>query len=289
MMTVKKFRYYWQGKAFRLFGDIMKAIPLRIGYAVADALGLLIYYLVKRRRDIAINNLAIAFPDVSKAERVNLTKIVFVQLVYSLVEMFWAERLYRAGRVHLHNEELLKTLAERNTGAILVTLHMGNWDMYSALPTWGYNTYAVARAQSNVEFDKVLNEQRTRFGTKIIVKGAGSKQFLTCLRREKGLLVLICDQYTWEVPIKFFGQSTRAPEGPARLAMTFKAPLILSYILRDNANHHHIYIDKEIAVVRGATDEETIALTTQSIYNSFEELIARHPDQYYWVHDRFKK
>ena len=254
----------------------------------ATMLGLTGYYILKKRRLITIKNISYAFPKMKYSDWERIAKQSYISMAMSYIEFFWSVQLLRSGRIILDNRETLDEAVQCGKGVVMVSLHLGNWELGCTLGAFGYKIYDVARRQNNPFFNKIVEDRREENGLKVVYKGEGARKYLQIFKKEKAILILPADQHDTDVPVVFFGKQTTAPRGPAMFAVKFGAPLVLTYVYRDANNNHHIKVDKEIAVVAGATVDDSVKNTMQSIYQEYERVIREHPEQYFWMHNRFK-
>lgn len=286
--TKKKMGFWLQTVAFKLFLGGYRYLPLWYGYFCANILGLLGYKLIKRRREIAIQNIGYAFPEKTLVEKQRIARQAFISIVKNFVEMFQMRRLLKQHRIVVDNREVIDEALARGKGVIAAMLHLGNWELGVVMPAFGVKTYAVGRRQSNYMFDNMLRREREQFGCEIIDKGQGARKYLQAFKKDKAALGLISDQSGEDMLMNFFSQPTDAPAGAAVLSRTFGAPILVTVIFRDEHNVNHIRFEKEIAVVDAMTEEESNHKTIELLYREFERIIRKYPEQYYWVHNRFK-
>ena len=279
---MKRVSFVIQFVLINAIGLTVRIMPYWVGYYCADTIGKVAYRLLKRRRGIALARLTAAFPDKSVCDIENIARKTFVNSTRNFFELFWVKRMLGDKRIELVGRGLWDRLVEIGTGAVLPTLHLGSWEVMASVPLFGYNVYDVVKPQKNRVIDRMINNLRKNVGLNLIVKGSGAREFIKCLRKERAFLALFCDEYAKDMSVEFFGRQVKAPAGPARLAISCKVPLIFCYTIRDERNHHKIIVDKEIIVSQHGDEEQRVIETMQSIYEEFERVIRRYPEQYFW-------
>ena len=166
-----------------------------------------------------------------------------------LVEFFQGHRV-RGLEVRIEGAHHLEAARERGRGAILVSAHLGNWELLGAVLVrrLGLPLSAVALPHGEARLDGLFNRQRERFGLKVIPLGAGAGA--QCLRvlRQGGVIGLIGD---WDfadtgLPVSMFGRIARLPRGPALLSLRSQAPLVPIFMLREGTWTFRVCIEPPI-------------------------------------------
>ena len=261
---------------------------LRFRFKFAEFLGILAYYIIKKRRDLTYENLKIAFPEKSMSELKKIAKESYKTVAKNTFIPLFLTELIEKKAIEVDNLELAKELYSRGKGLILTTLHMGGFEAGFSLAKW-FDVYTVFKKQKNPYLNDLMTSYRERTGAKTILKNIenGSNDKISECFRNKGLLILASDQYSNGVDMEFFGKHTKANEGNMLLAIKYKAPVILAYSVfkEDRVN---ITFVKELEVEKKGKLRETLQYNTQKLFYDFEELIRKYPGQYMWQHNRWK-
>ena len=261
---------------------------LRFRFKFAEFLGILAYYIIKKRRDLTYENLKIAFPEKSMSELKKIAKESYKTVAKNTFIPLFLTELIEKKAIEVDNLELAKELYSRGKGLILTTLHMGGFEAGFSLAKW-FDVYTVFKKQKNPYLNGLMTSYRERTGAKTILKNIenGSNDKISECFRNKGLLILASDQYSNGVDMEFFGKHTKANEGNMLLAIKYKAPVILAYSVfkEDRVN---ITFVKELEVEKKGKLRETLQYNTQKLFYDFEELIRKYPGQYMWQHNRWK-
>ena len=261
---------------------------LRFRFKFAEFLGILAYYIIKKRRDLTYENLKIAFPEKSMSELKKIAKESYKTVAKNTFIPLFLTELIEKKAIEVDNLELAKELYGRGKGLILTTLHMGGFEAGFSLAKW-FDVHTVFKKQKNPYLNDLMTSYRERTGAKTILKNIenGSNDKISECFRNKGLLILASDQYSNGVDMEFFGKHTKANEGNMLLAIKYKAPVILAYSVfkEDRVN---ITFVKELEVEKKGKLRETLQYNTQKLFYDFEELIRKYPGQYMWQHNRWK-
>lgn len=273
---------------------ISRLLPLGIAVSLGGQLGLLLYYVLRRHRMASLINLKIAFG--SQKTPLELTQIIkksFVHLGKSLIEILMLPTLPPHkidALVSWEGEEYLKNTDGK--GVILITGHIGNWElMGAAIARRGYPIHAIAAPLYNPRIDKLIINLRSLFGVKTISRGtpSSSRKILEVLRK-KEILALLIDQDTRVdgVFVPFFNKKAYTPSGAAQLAVRTNAVTVMAFITRLSHNRHKITIEKPLMLFRTENKKNDIENNTALFTSHIERHICAIPEQWVWMHQRWK-
>lgn len=284
-MKLRALAWLLQGLA-AVFGRLSWPAAQRLGRGI----GSLGWRVSRRDRRRTLDHLAIAFPDLSPAERERLGRASFRHLGVTLAESLHS--LSRSGEellAHVSVEGWEEVERARAAGKpiLILTGHCGNWELLAAtINLRGLPLSVVARALDHPALHEMLAGLRRRFGTETIARGSegAARQLLATLRQGRALGMLI-DQDTkvdgiW---VPFFGRPAFTPVAAARIALKQGAAVIPSFIERlpDGSHRAVFFPPPELP----ADAVEATALLTRRI----EEQIRRVPEQWVWLHRRWRR
>lgn len=271
---------------YKILKRVVLSLPLKLRYALAAALGVVSYWIIPKRRKICYENLNIAFPEKSRQEKKKIAIESYKNIAKTFFEVLWNEKL----NAEEEGIEILKNSLSKGKGAILVSLHLGNWEAGGMLLSkYSKGFFPIARRQRNREFDAELNKEREKRGIYTIIKGSpeSPREIIKALKTG-GILGLISDQYGKDVEINFFGKKTSANSGPAVLAAKFGTPVLLAYDIRTKDNHTKVIVQEELQLIKSDNKEKDVVDNMQMIYDKFEEIIRNYPEQWFWQHRRWR-
>jgi len=260
--------------------------------------GRLAFLVDSRHRHITLTNLKIAFPDLRASQRWTMARRAFENLGKTFLEIPGLARLgrERAGRrvryTGVARQEWSR--AQREGGALLLTGHIGNWELMALAFGWEAEAKLafVARPLDNPFFDRWLTRLRSRSGNRIIPK-RGALRGVTRSLREGRFVGLLMDQGATGrdgVFVDFFGRPAGSSVALAFLAARFRLPVHPVYILRDPSGiGHTVHIGPEVPVVRTGRKKSDILENTQRFQKVLEGIIREHPEQWFWMHRRWKR
>jgi len=275
----------------------LAALPLAVALRVAAGVALVAYACAPGLRRVGLTNLAIAFPDRPPAERRRILRTSVANLGRMAAELAHLPRLTDDDlrRMVVFEDEAWwaeNIGAPRDTGGLILSGHFGNWELLVfAHGMRGFPVSMVHRAIANPLVDRWLNTLRARAGTRLVRKRHAAGGVLKALH-DRELLVLPFDQNSTRglgVFVDFFGKSASTNSGIARLALRSGAPIVPVFIVREGRSARHRVHVLPITYVRRTGDlESDVTRITQELSDLFEGMVRRYPEQWLWVHKRWK-
>jgi KDO2-lipid IV(A) lauroyltransferase len=280
----------------RFFVCVVQALPLKVAYRLADGLSWVLYKVDRRHRLIADDNLKQAYPGVyTDAERDHLVRGVYRHFCRMIMEMILLPRFF-----HVHNwkDYLRCEGAEKWLGSLLsdrpvmiVTGHLGNWELAGyALGLFGFHSYAIARPIDNPYLDRFLRRFRERTGQQILAK-RGEFDDLQAILQQGGIVATLGDQDAGRrgLFVPFFGRPASTHKAIALLSMEYNVPLlVIATIKVGDAMQYDIVAEDLIFPEEYAGRPDAIRAITERFTEAFERLVRRAPEQYLWLHRRWK-
>lgn len=270
---------------------LAQKLPLGISYWIATRVGDVVYLVWWRGRASTIDNFRRVLGE-GEPERVvrHIARRSFRNYHRTIVDFFRLPRLNPQEAERLiegHGWEHLDRALAQGKGVILVGTHFGNWDLAAmALAARNYRVNAVADGFSSKKLEEWVKRNREARGVRIIPVGSYSlRHIFQALRRNEAVGIIV-DRPAGEegVPVRFFGEWTRWPRGPAVLALRTGAPLLAGYLVRRPDGSFKGEIRPISAVPMGQKaqpSQEDVQSLTQAMVELFEEYIRRYPDQWY--------
>ncbi len=276
-------------------GKFFAVLPEAAAYALGGGAGRLAFRLDRRHRDVAVGNLLRAFPErTDPAEIRVLARAVFENLGQTAVDVARSHRLLRAGgeeAVPFDGLDRLLEARRRGRGVLAITAHLGPWEILPLAATLQFEPiHVVARPLDNPRLDDLLTALRERGGNRVIRKRDAVSAILQVLRRGETVGILI-DQHASEnegVVVPFFGRPASTMSGPALIAMRSRAAVLPVAINREGRGRYRIRIGEEIPLARGGDFKADLVENTARFTEAIEALIRQHPEQWFWVHRRWK-
>ncbi len=276
----------------RSIAIVGRILPLSIARAIGVVLGHLAWHLAPRYRRVALENIALAFPEWTTRRHRSTIRRMFHHLGQSLMEIVWLPNLNdvtpeRTTVFEGHFDRILE-LAKRGRGTVVFTGHCGNWEWLAyAAGTLGLDVTVLQRERSEAGVARFLMQMRSRAGVHTIDRGstAAARAMMTTIKRG-GFLCFLIDQNirTESVKVPFFGRPALTPIGPAKLAIRTGAAVVSCFIERRGGKQHLRFNEP----METRHDDDPVALTALMTAD-IEEQIRRVPEQWVWMHRRWRE
>ena len=274
-------------------GFIARRLSLRLALEMGSGIGNLVYAILKKRRNIALNNLRMVFKDKQDAEITEIAKQSFQNVGKTLIEFLRFPKYdiqQIKGMVRLEGEEYLKQAILSDNGVIIVTAHFGNWELiFHVLAGMTDKLSAVAQRFKNQGLDKLTNKYRIIHGGEIIEKKLAIKQVLLNLR--KGFCVMILsDQNAGDsgIFVDFLGVPASTAKGAVAFAMRTGATILNVFDVRQSDGSHVIKISKPMKIESSGDLQRDVKEGVKRITQALEQMIYEYPSQWLWMHNRWK-
>lgn len=287
-------RHRLEHAALRLGRASLSAFPERLALALGAGMGLVLGDALRVRRRDVDRHLAWAFPERPSRWRRKVARGCYRHLGREAVVMFgsgsWPkERVLERTRVV--GFEPFRQAALSGTGVVLLTGHLGNWEMGgAAIAARDVPLDVVGKGMSNRRFQSDLFRARERLGMRVIEMGDAPREALRSLAEGK-VVALLGDQsaHGGTMLLPFFGRPALTARGPAVFAMRSGAPVFVAFALRDRGRPQRYTVTFEPLELSCSGDLEKDVRSLMTAYGSaLESAIRCAPEQYFWHHRRWK-
>lgn len=271
-----------------LIYSFFRILPYKIASSIGAKIGVLLYFLMKKRNIIARRNLEIAFPKKTDDQREEILKKMWQHWGRYFAEMPHGETLYRLARkTGLEN---LQNISLQNKGCFVCSAHLGNWEPAVSAPLFeNYYLNPVYRVANNPWIDKIMFQRRK--GVLIPKGSAGAKKMISVLHNN-GAVVILCDQKLKEgIDVPFFGKLVKTAPAIASMALKMNLPIVMAKCIRAEDGIFDITVSKPLQLpdpTKYSTDE-CVYMVMKNINETIQAWIEENPEQWLWVHHRFDK
>jgi Kdo2-lipid IVA lauroyltransferase/acyltransferase len=274
---------------------VLGAIPRSGALAVGRFVAWTTYHLSKRLRAIATHNLKLALPELQPSEREQIVRGVFANLGRLLAEFCQLPRLTSENvseRVIYDGYENFGRALKRGQGVLFLTAHYGAWELCPyAHALYGHPLKFVVRPIDNPLVDELVNGYRMGSGNQVIEKKNSLKEILVTLKRGDAVGILI-DQNTFReagVFAPFFNIPACTTTSLATIALRTGAAIVPGVLIWDkHLRKHQLRFEPPVELVQTGNKQQDILTNTTRCNQVLEELVRKHPDQWLWVHRRWK-
>lgn len=251
------------------------------------------------RRNIILNNMDIAFPEWPTEKKVAVGRESVYQMGYNFMEFFTIPAMTRGWlkkNVVFEGWENVEKARANGKGFFILSLHLGNGDSsLNAIALNGQDIYVITKRFKTKWFDDLWFSIRGAQGVKYIDAHGPNNAFeiLKALKKNAGV-VFVLDQFMgkpYGIATTFFGRKTGTAYGLALFTQKTKAPVIPSYTFEGEDGKIHVVFEPPLDTGSCVVDDnkdQTIKNLTQSFNDKLEEIIKKHPEQWMWVHRRWK-
>ncbi len=290
----KRLQHWVEYRLFRITRWKWAILPEVLAVRFGGALGWLAGTLFRiRRRDVDFN-LTVAFPDETETWRRDVARRSYQHLGREAAVIFrmgaWSRDEIRQ-RVRLEGFDEVRKAAERGKGVLLLTAHLGNWEVAGAgIVASGLPLDVVGKGMANRRFEADLFSLRERLGMRVIEMGDAAKGVLRSLAQGR-VIAMLGDQNVRRngVFLPFFGRAAATPKGPAVFALRTGTPVFVGFAIRDPGWGQR-YTLRAVPLeyeVTGDAERDTRAVL-MAYHAALEAAIRSAPDQYFWQHKRWK-
>jgi KDO2-lipid IV(A) lauroyltransferase len=270
-------------------------MPRGVARRLADALAWSFYRADARLRRVGQRNLQLALPALSAPERDRIVRGVFRHLGWQLVEFCRMTRYTPENTRHwIRTDGLDHYLAAkaRGKGVLVVTGHLGAWELSSFYHSlMSYPMGMVARPLDNRRLDRFVNGIRCLHGNRVLPKDEFARGLLRAMRAGQTVGILMDTNMTppQGVFVDFFGKQACTASGVARVALKTGAAVLPGFMLWEPSEGKYVlHFGPELVFERTGAAETDILAATQLCVRTTENWIRRYPDQWLWIHRRWK-
>lgn len=274
---------------------ILGWVPHRLAHGICAVLATLSYVFWPRLRRVGHFNLRLAFPEWAERQRRQILFRLFQNFGRMLADFAHFPHLTRQNIEDLilyDGFEHFEHAEKQGKGVLFLTAHFGNWELGSfAHGVYGHPCHFVVRELDNPLMDALINRYRCASGGKAINKrGEFARQVLRAFRQGEAVGILI-DQNMMPsegIFVDFFGRAACTTTGPARIAGRTGVPIVLGLVTWDSKIKKYRLHFELVEWIHHENPEEEIRVNTANFTKLIEQHVRRYPDQWLWVHRRWK-
>lgn len=273
---------------------ISKFLPKFAVFALLKFFAVILFWVLKSRKKLAINNILAAYKDFDFKKAKSLAKANFISISQTVAEVL----LLINDRINLddvmqNGESAVKKVKEltknNKNGIIFVTAHFGNWEFLAHyFATKGFPVSVVGRYGNNslIE-DNITFPFRHKFGNDLIYKDDAMRNMIKLLKNH-GNLGILTDQKTGNFKAEFFGRECYTTKSVATLFLKFNPMIIPIFAKRIDKTKFEIIVEKFPEIPSNLSKNEAELFITQTCNDIFENIVRSAPEQWFWMHNRWR-
>lgn len=288
-------REWLEYSAVWLLVHALRVLPRGVARHMGAALGAVAWRAVPRLRQVGLRNLELAFPEWPKERRAAVLRRLYRNLGWQMAEFCQMPKYTRESTRHwIRYEGLEHYLAarERGQGVLIVTGHLGAWELSSYWHSlMGYPMSMVIRRLDNARVDALVNGIRCLHGNKVLHKDDFARGLIGAMRKGETVGILMDTNMTppQGVFVPYFGRAACTASGLARVARKTGAAVLPGFLLWEEAEGRYVlHFGPEMEVAKDGQDEDDAITNTARFTAAIEDYARRYPDQWLWVHRRWK-
>ncbi|MGQ9617528.1 MAG: lysophospholipid acyltransferase family protein [Candidatus Aminicenantia bacterium] len=289
---MEKTRYFLEYLLFKIIYGLLYPFPRRFYISVGRFTGYLLFYLLKSKRKIAIDNLTLAFgKEKDKVEIELIAKKCFQHFGIMVFDLMWFMKKGEKEIKTLCKIEKIENLTSaiaHGKGILLLSAHFGNWELIPlALAINGHPINAIARKFDNPYLDRVVTKFRERYGNKVIYKQDAKREVIEFLCKG-GCVGILPDQNTLKnhgIFVDFFGVPACTSTGLAVFHLKYNSPIVPVFCFPDSNFNYIIEVKKPIF----ANSDDSLLKVTHQYTKIIEDEIRSSPHLWLWFHQRWKE
>ena len=271
---------------------ILAKLPFPVLYVLSDVLSFLAYHVIRYRRKTVYSNLKNCFPEKSDKEIRGIARAFYTNLSDVVVEMVKSldldiETIRK--RVVFNDKHILNDYLNQGKPVFCMAAHLCNWEwiLYGFHANFNFHADPVYKPLSNKKFDKLMLENRARFGANPIPKDNAAREIVK-RRNSPRAFALVADQVpgrnTEKYWAEFLGRETAFYVGTEQLAGLVKSPVAFFGIRRVKRGHYEI---DTIKLGEPPYEKGTHRITERYV-RELEKYILQSPSDWLWSHKRWK-
>jgi KDO2-lipid IV(A) lauroyltransferase len=271
-----------------------RCVPLPIRKLFFKSLLILFYHAVAKHRLIALHNLRCAFPEKDMEELIRIAKGVYRNLAITAAEFFDLPSITKENLhewVELEGLEHFEAGIAQGKGLLTIIAHFGNWELMPVTgPLFLKSSYIVYRPLDSPVLDNIVEHVRTINGNVMVPKGGSGKRIMTLLK-ENQCIGILSDQNVSAregVFVDFFGRPACTGAGLAVLALRSGAPVLPMFMARQKSGKYKFILKPLVEISRTGDYEADLLENTQRFTKVVEDIVREYPDQWFWIHQRWK-
>ncbi|MDD3050391.1 MAG: lysophospholipid acyltransferase family protein [Candidatus Cloacimonetes bacterium] len=276
--------------ALRLLIAMIKLMPYHVTEKTFEYLAVKLRKNKITRGRLAYDQIKMVFPEKSEDEIDVILKKTFRMMALTGVESYLGDSEKLLKRCRTERLEILEEALKLTKGVLLATGHFGNWELAGKFLATKYPPVGVIiKKQRNRYFNEYTNRSRNKYGIVLIYLRNSLRQTMQLLKKN-GIVAILTDQNAGKngVKLDFLGHPASVHTGIAKISQRTGSPILPAFAVRNEDGIHTFYFENLIFPEEFSNNDEGIIEITKKLINIQEKYIYRFPEQWFWVHKRWK-
>lgn len=274
------------------FLKLISRLPFRVIYLLSDIFYIVVYYIIKYRKEVVAQNLRNSFPEKNETEIKSISRRYFrhfCDLTLESIKMHGMHEQDFRERITFKNPELVNSYSEKNKSVVVLTMHYNNWEWSASVPLHVKHTVlGVYKPLHNLKFDVFMNNTRAKLGAELIQNSQVLRRVIRAEQNKEPVFVWLAGDQTppefhkfW---FRFLNQEAMFYPGPASISKRFNQPIIFQKLEKIGRGKYECSF--EVLFENPAEVSEAEIINTY--IGKMEEVIRENPEFYLWSHKRWK-
>jgi len=295
LQSVSNFRDWLVAQSLFLSLKALRLLPVETAVRFFERLALWIGPRLGRHR-IALDNLAIAFPEKSIEEREKIARDSWAQIGRGVAEYGFLDQIFDleendpgTGRIEVKGIENFFKLRDDGLPAIIFTGHLGNFELLPmAAAKFGLEIRSLFRAPNNKYAAAKVASARKQVAGNLVASGQGASfQLMSALEKGDHVGVLVDQKFRRGIQVPFFGKDAPTNTLLAKLARRYECPVHGARSIRLPDGRFRLEVTDELELPRNAQGDIDVRRTTELITGVIEDWVQEYPEQWLWIHRRW--
>ncbi len=293
----KRVKHFLEYLLVALLLKTFSLLPVALGRLIGKSLGTLAYFILPGERTKALSSLNVAYPSLPKSQKELRAKMMFQHFGEAFADVVLSEKIMKNADDYIvisdKDRTVLSDCMSDSNGTIYITAHLGNWEvMAHFLAHLGHSTSTIAKEIHNPWLNKLVLDKREKSNVHVLLRGRdGSNSNIMRSLKKPGFVGFLIDQKikgagVW---VDFFGKPAFTPRGAAQIALKMNLRTIAGFCVREPDGKYRLITEGPFSLIRSDDPEQDIIDNTALFTKTIQEMIQRYPEQWVWMHQRWKK
>lgn len=261
---------------------------------LAHILTFLSFDILKIRKNIILKNLNIAFGDsYSYEQKLQIAKKSVYHFFLTIIENLGSKQHEIIDNTEVVGIDYIYNCLNKNKGVFVLCCHMGNWEFAGVkISIIAAPLYALSKTQMGSKgFHKFIIEKRLKNGVQTLSRGSKGNTYRQMLKvlKDSSIIAFMIDQSRPKEPrINFFNYPAKTNTSLARIARKHDIPVVPVFVKRIGIKKTYLEFWPQLNIIKSLDEEDDAIKNTQLFNLTIEKMIQLNPEQYFWMHNRWK-